>query len=110
MERRKAPSNIQGDEVGCLSEDLVSGNGLWRVGFSIESLSLIRYLSGLVSIVSVFWNEDDNVLILIVRNKDISNVLFRSGILAAQPIKQYKVSQQGIVASFTSKSIFQEVH
>ena len=74
----------------------------WRVGFHLDSLSLINLLSGLVEVRETFWIPKEKVLVLIVENLDRTGTLFRRGSLVATPVFKYREPQQGIVADATS--------
>ena len=71
----------------------VSGPNLWRVGFHLNALPLIRYLSGLVNVISTEWDHTHNVFILLVEDKDATRTLFRAGALAANPVFKIRVCE-----------------
>lgn len=77
----------------------------------MDAIPLINNLSGLVEVLETIWQEEDRVLVLIVRNKDRSGRLFRvQGGLAANPIFKYLVSDQGIAVESKAPSLAQEIH
>jgi hypothetical protein len=76
----------------------LSGNGLWRVGFTREAIPLITLMSGLVEVVDTFWQTEDKVLVFIVRNLDTTGTLFKQGVLRANPILKYKPIHQPVLA------------
>ena len=89
----------------------IGGRDLWRVGFYMNAIPLINNLSGLVEILETIWDEKEQVLVFIVRNKDRSGRLFKvQGGLAANPILKYRVPDQGIVVESTASALTQEVH
>lgn len=77
----------------------LSGEGLWRVGFTREAIPLITLMSGLVEIVDTFWQKEDRVLVFIVRSLDSTGVLFKGGVLRANPILKYRPIGQSVFVS-----------
>jgi hypothetical protein len=89
----------------------IGGRDLWRVGFFANAIQLITNLSGLVEVLEVIWQEEDQVLVFIIRNKDRSGRLFRMvGGLEANPIFKYRVPDQGIAVESKASAFAQEVH
>jgi len=82
----------------------LSGQGLWRVGFTIEALPLINLLSGLVEIHETFWDEGQKVLVFIVSNLDCTGMLFKQGVLRANPILKYRKIHQPVLAPTSSET------
>ncbi len=82
--------------------DWVSKENLWRVGFCGDSLELMTWLSGLVTIHETVWNQDEHVLIFIVTNTDRTGTLFRSGGLAASKIYKYRLPIQPLLVDFSA--------
>jgi len=76
----------------------LSGQGLWRVGFTVEALPLITLMSGLVEIHETFWDAGQRVLVFIVSNLDNTGMLFKQGVLRANPILRYRRSNQPVLA------------
>lgn len=89
----------------------VGGNNLWRVGFYLNSLPLISNLSGLVEILETIWDEEEQVLVFIVRSKDVTGLLFKlKGGLRANPIFRYLPPCQPLLAEAKQSALPQEVH
>ena len=89
----------------------VGGDNLWRVGFYLNALPLVQHLSGLVDILETIWEPQEQVLVFIVRSKDVTGKLFRvRGGLAANPIFRYRSPDQGLLAEARSSVVAQEVH
>lgn len=84
------------------------GRYLWRVGFHLDSLSLVTLLSGMVEILDSFWVKDEQVLVFIVRSLDKTGVLFKKGALAATSVSKYRQPQQGMLAE-AKPSAFQDL-
>ena len=76
----------------------LSGQGLWRVGFTTEALPLITLMSGLVEIHETFWDTDQQVLVFIVSSLDNTGTLFKQGVLRANPILKYRRIDQPVLA------------
>lgn len=89
----------------------VGGNNLWRVGFYLNALPLVNNLSGLVEVLETIWEEDEQVLVFIVRSKDLTGKLFRvQGGLLANPIFRYCSPNQPLMAEARTTALPQEVH
>jgi hypothetical protein len=84
VQERRSPSWVQGPD-------------LWRVGFHIGSLSIIRLLSGLVDIHDVLWLNNQQAIFFVVTNKDATNVLFKTGALQASRIPAFRPTGQPIL-------------
>jgi hypothetical protein len=95
MERTTPSRHFQRDGVRRVG-NWVTGPNLWRVGFHLNALPLIRYLSGLVDVISTEWDPTHNVVILLVEDKDATRTLFRAGALAANPVFRVRVNQEDI--------------
>lgn len=76
----------------------LSGQGLWRVGFTAEALPLINLMSGLVEIHETFWDAGQKVLVFIVSSLDKTGMLFKQGVLRANPILKYRLIDQPVLA------------
>lgn len=76
---------------------------MWRVGYHANSLMLISLMSGLVEIHDVVWNSDEHVLVFVVSSTDKTDTLFKKGSLVANPVYQYKKSDQPMLVDFSSR-------
>ena len=56
----------------------------------MEGLPLVTLMSGLVEILESVWFADDKLLVFIVKSLDKTEMLFRQGALAANPIQRYR--------------------
>ena len=63
---------------------------IWWVGFRQSQLRLMSYLSGLVEVLDVYWQNQEGILVLIVKNLDKSGILFRTGSIRARPVARYR--------------------
>jgi hypothetical protein len=73
---------------------------LYQVGFRLDSLSLIRYMSGLVEVIDAVHVPKDNALVFIVRRTDKTKTIFEpGGFLVGAPISKYRRVPQGISVS-----------
>jgi len=79
-------------------KEWLSGQGLWRVGFTQEALPLINLMSGLVDVHEIIWDDQYKLLVFIVSNLDQTGVLFKRGVLRANPILRYQKSDQPVLA------------
>lgn len=75
----------------------IVGDGLWRVAFTPEALTLIQHLSGLVEVCATYYDLDRNHLIFIVKCTDTTSTLFRGGLLIGTPIHSYRESNQPLL-------------
>lgn len=89
---------MQPQEQEGATGDWVEGEGLWRVAFLANSLKLIQHLSGLVEIQATYFDAKDDALVMIVKEQDRTNTLFRGGKLRAVRVQSYRESGQGIYA------------
>ena len=64
--------------------------GYWLVGFNASAAEGARYMSGLVDIIDVQVDVARHSVLFVVRNKDTSNVLFKTGLLKAQKIATWE--------------------
>ena len=96
MERTTTSRPVQRDGLRRVGK-WVSGPNLWRVGFHLNALPLLKYLSGLVEVISTEWDAGHNVLILLVEDKDATRTLFRAGALAANPVFRIRVPEEELI-------------
>jgi hypothetical protein len=68
---------------------------LWRVGFTLNAVPLVTFLSGLVDIFDVQYDNYGNLLFY-VRRTDKTNTLFVSGALRATKVERFKPPPQGL--------------
>ena len=68
----------------------IADTNLWRVGFDVNALSLIKWMSGLVDIQSVYYDYENAGVVFIVRENDTTGTLFKDGLLAATAIPMYQ--------------------
>jgi hypothetical protein len=75
----------------------LTGDDLFSVGFHLNALDKIRWMSGLVEIHDVVWLEEQDALIFLVTNKDKTGVLFSDeGRLLGAPLHRARESGQPI--------------
>lgn len=79
------------------NEHIHEDEGLWLVGFTIPYLDGMRLMSGMVDIVDVCIDPARNAVVFVVRNLDPTGCLFKTGLLKATKIKDWKVPQQSLV-------------
>ena len=72
---------------------------LWRVGFAMDSLSLVTLMSGLVRIHDISYNKDK--LFFLVENLDKTNTLFKTGRLRAMLITAREKVKQPLMVDLT---------
>ena len=77
----------------------LTGDGLWSVGFTLSSLHLMQWLSGLVDVHEAIWIEDKDLLVFLVTNLDKTNLLFKGGRLVAAPLDRARPSGQGLAVA-----------
>jgi hypothetical protein len=90
--------NIRTDGLDCLvSSEWIAGEGLWRVGFTLQGLPLIQLMSGLVEILETAFVPGENAVVFIVRPMDVTGTIFRKGSLKATPIQRYRLLEQPLI-------------
>lgn len=85
---------------------LVIGGNLWRVGFHVNAIAAISWLSGLVDVHEAVWLPEQEALVFVVTNRDNTGTLFRTGELHACPINGYQPARQPIVVEWPNGSRF----
>lgn len=82
------------------------GADLYKVGFRLDSLSLIRFMSGLVDVIDVVHVPKDNAMVFIVKRTDKTKTLFEpGGFLVGAPIPGYRHTPQEISVSASLSTI-----
>ena len=69
--------------------NFVKGKDMWRVGFHVDAMSSISWMSGLVDIHETRWLPKQEALVFVVTNKDCTGTLFHRGELRACSIEGY---------------------
>lgn len=96
-------ADLRTDSLSCLvNSEWIEGEGLWRVGFTLEALPLITLMSGLVEVLQVLYEARENALVFIVRTRDATGTIFRKGALAATQIQMYRQVGQPIIVQSPS--------
>ena len=80
----------------------VFGPNLWRSGFHVDSLSAINLMSGLVDVCEALWLEESAALVFVVRNRDKTGTLFKTGVLKGHKIQGFQPSRQSVMVSWVN--------
>lgn len=84
----------------------VCGDNLWRVGFHVSALCAISLLSGIADVLDIMWLEREEVLVLVVRSKDRTGMLFHHGRLHGCVIDQFLPARQGLMVEWARGRVF----
>lgn len=71
----------------------VDCDNLYHIAFDMSAFKLIPYLSGIVDILEVVWDSDEQLMSFVVRGK-IPSVL-DGGVIISQPLRRYRRTQLG---------------
>ena len=78
-------------------EPMLEGQRIWRVGFHIEIVDAIKWLSGLVTIYDVVWLDQADAILLVVDNEDVTGTLFKKGSLTASHVGAHRIENQPVL-------------
>jgi hypothetical protein len=70
---------------------------VWLVGFPVRQMGKIQLLSGLADVIDIRYDHNLQSVVFVVKNKDQSGVLFRSGTLKASSVPFWNEPQQALV-------------
>ena len=68
---------------------------VWQAGFTLRALSMITRMSGLVDILDIYWNAEDQVVIFTVRRK--SEKLFQQDSLRGNYVPKATLASSPIL-------------
>lgn len=98
MGRDMASLDLPADEARRIDPELwFEGQNLWRVGFHLDSLPLMQFMSGMVEIKLTAYDHANDVLVFVVRCMDKTGSLFRTGYLKANSVFRYREIDQPLL-------------
>jgi len=93
---RKKSSSLDSTDIEAFDKHgWVTGDNLWRVGFTFDAVSLIPRMNGLVDVYFVEYDGYGNLLFY-VRSKDRTCTLFINGTLKATKVVRFKPPPQPV--------------